>query len=178
MHVFSQMCGDATQTGMNNICLISEQKLEETCEHLQIVTDSEGLLRSRCACLEEKQKQDKGKIEVTPLCLVQLTVKMKRKQSVGLSLLHQAAEILVNKLQGELGECTTKKDTLERTLAQKELQLLEFQEQQRALHQERDGLRGALQLLKRQHSCVVKDAQEQTQRMVVSQETEPLICKF
>lgn len=103
---------------------------------------------------------------------------MKRKQSVGLSLLHQAAEILVNKLQGELGECTTKKDTLERTLAQKELQLLEFQEQQRALHAERDGLRGALQLLKRQHGCVVKDAQEQTQRMVVSQETEQLTCKF
>lgn len=172
------MCGDATQTGMNNICLISEQKLEETCEHLQIVTDSEGLLRSRCAYLEEKQKQDKEKIEVTPLCLVQLTFKMKRKQSVGLSLLHQAAALLVNKLQDELGECTMKKDTLERALAQKELQLLEFQEQQRALHAERDGLKGALQLLKRQHSCVVKDAQEQTQRMVVSQEAEQLTCKF
>ncbi|XP_029685433.1 myosin-2 isoform X2 [Takifugu rubripes] len=125
-----------------------QDKLEETCEHLQIVTDSEGLLRTRCACLEEKQKQDKEKIE--------------------------AAEILVNKLQGELGECTMKKDTLERTLAQKELQLLEFQEQQRALHAERDGLRGALQLLKSQHSCVVKDAQEQTQRMQKEEETTKL----
>lgn len=178
MYVFSQVCGDATQTGKNNICLIPEQKLEETCEHLQIVTDSEGLLRSRCACLEEKQKQDKEKIEVILLCLVQLTVKMKRKQSVGLSLHHQAAEILVNKLQGELGECTMRKDTLERTLAKKELQLFEFQEQQRALQAERDGLKGALQLLKSQHSCVVKDAQEQTQRMVVSQETERLTGKF
>ncbi|TNM89615.1 hypothetical protein fugu_003849 [Takifugu bimaculatus] len=127
-----------------------QDKLEETCEHLQIVTDSEGLLRSRCACLEEKQKQDKEKIE--------------------------AAEILVNKLQGELGQCTMKKDTLERTLAQKELQLLEFQEQQRALHAERDGLRGALQLLKSQHSCVVKDAQEQTQRMVRVQEMKRDSC--
>lgn len=168
MYVFSQVFGDAAQVGNNNICLISEQKLEETCEHLQIVTDSEGLLRSRCACLEEKQKEDKEKIEVTPRCLVQFRVKMNRKPSVGLCLLHQAAEIHVNKLQGKLGECTMGKDALERTLAQKELQLLELQEQQRALHAERDGLKGALQLLKSQHSCAVKDAQEQTQRMMVS----------
>lgn len=68
--------------GKNNICLILEQKLEETCEHLQIVTDSEGLLRSRCACLEEKQKEDKDRIEVTPHCLIQIMVKRKTKQSV------------------------------------------------------------------------------------------------
>lgn len=61
--------------GKNDICVISEQKLEETCEHLQIVTDSEGLLRSRCACLEEKQKEDKDRIEVTPHCLIQIMVK-------------------------------------------------------------------------------------------------------
>lgn len=35
----------------------------------------------------------------------------------------------------------------------------------------RDGLRGALQLLKRQHSSAVKEAQERSQRMVVSYET-------
>lgn len=55
---------------------------------------------------------------------------------------------------------------------------MEFQEQHRALQAERDGLRGALQLLKSQHSCAVKDAQQQTQRMVVSQETERGTCKF
>lgn len=81
---------------------------------------------------------------------------------------HQTAEIHVNKLQRELGECTTRKDALEKMLAQKELQLLELLEQQGTLHAERDGLRGALQLLKSQHSCVVKDAQEQTRRMMVS----------
>lgn len=58
----------------NIICLASEQKLEETCEHLQIVTDSEILLRSRCACLEKTLKEDKEKIEVTTLCLVQFSV--------------------------------------------------------------------------------------------------------
>lgn len=90
--------------------------------------------------------------------------------SVG-TFLHQAAEIHVNKLQSELGECTTRKDVLEKTLAQKELQILDLQEQQGALCAERDGLRGALQLLKSQHSSVVKEAQEQTQRRMVSYET-------
>lgn len=87
--------------------------------------------------------------------------------SVG-TFLYQAAEIHVNKLQSELGECTTRRDILEKTLAQKELQLLDLQEQQGALCAERDGLRGALQLLKSQHSSVVTKAQEQTQRMMVS----------
>lgn len=90
--------------------------------------------------------------------------------SVG-AFLHQAAEIRVNKLQSELGECTTRKDVLEKTLAQKELQLLDLQEQQGALCAERDGLRGALQLLNSQHSSVVKEAQEQTQRILVSYES-------
>lgn len=90
--------------------------------------------------------------------------------SVG-TFLHQAAEIHVNKLRSELGECTTRKDVLEKTLAQKELQILDLQEQQGALSAERDGLRGALQLLKSQHSSVVKEAQEQTQRRMVSYET-------
>lgn len=90
--------------------------------------------------------------------------------SVG-TFLHQAAEIHVNKLQSELGECTTRKDVLEKMLAQKELQILDLQEQQGALCAERDGLRGALQLLKSQHSSVVKEAQEQTQRRMVSYET-------
>lgn len=59
---------------------------------------------------------------------------------------------------------------MEQTLAQKELQLLELQGHQVALYAERDGLRGALQLLKSQHSSALKDAQEQTQRVMVSYE--------
>lgn len=42
-----------------------EQKLEETCEELQRVTEAERSLRSRCACMEEKQRQKKDEMEVT-----------------------------------------------------------------------------------------------------------------
>lgn len=79
MYVFSQSFSEATERVVwivkNIICLISEQKLEETCEHLLIVTDSESLLRSRCACLEKKQKEDEEKIEVRTPCLNQFSVK-------------------------------------------------------------------------------------------------------
>lgn len=44
--------------------MILEQKLEEAHEELQRVTEAESLLRSRCACLEEKQRQKKDQIEV------------------------------------------------------------------------------------------------------------------
>lgn len=38
--------------------------MEETCEELQRTTEVETSLRNRCACLEEKQMQKKGQIEV------------------------------------------------------------------------------------------------------------------
>lgn len=82
---------------------------------------------------------------------------------------HQAAETLVNKLKSELGESTMRNDALKKTLAQKELQLLDLQEQQGALRLERDGLRGALQQLKSQHSSALKEAQEKTQKIMVTQ---------
>lgn len=47
-------------------CVISEQKLEETREELQRVTEAESLLRNSCVCLEEKQRQKKDHIEVAP----------------------------------------------------------------------------------------------------------------
>ncbi len=47
-------------------CMILGQKLEETCEELQRVTEAESLLRNRCACLEEKRRQKKDQIEVPP----------------------------------------------------------------------------------------------------------------
>lgn len=53
----------------------SEQKLEEACEHLQMVTHSESLLRSRCASLEKKQQEDKEKMEVTAPGLTQFSGK-------------------------------------------------------------------------------------------------------
>lgn len=46
--------------------MILEQKLEETHEELQRVTEAESLLRSRCACLEGKQRRGKDQIQVAP----------------------------------------------------------------------------------------------------------------
>jgi len=43
-----------------------EQRLEETHKELQRVTEEERSLRSRCASLEEKQKQKKEQIQVAP----------------------------------------------------------------------------------------------------------------
>lgn len=84
--------------------------------------------------------------------------------------LFQAVEFQVGELQSELGECTIRRGTLERMLAQKELQLLDLQEQHGALQVERDGLKGELQHLKTEHYSALKKAQEQTHRMMVSGE--------
>ncbi|CAG08474.1 unnamed protein product [Tetraodon nigroviridis] len=84
----------------------------------------------------------------------------------------QAAESRLSELQGDLDECTTRKGVLEKTLARKELQLFDLQEQQRSWCAERDGLRGALQVLGNQLSRVAKEAQEQTPRRVVKEAVE------
>lgn len=63
-----------------------------------------------------------------------------------------------------------RKDALEATLAQKELQLLDLQEQHAHVRAERYGLKGELQHLKALHSSTLTEAQEQTHRMTVSQE--------
>lgn len=52
-------------------CLILEQELEETRDELQRVTEAESLLRSRCSCLEEKQRREKDQIEVEPYVAIQ-----------------------------------------------------------------------------------------------------------
>ncbi|XP_070821299.1 trichohyalin [Chaetodon trifascialis] len=117
-----------------------QEKLEETREELQRVTEAESSLRSRCACLEEKWRQKKDETE--------------------------AAEFQVGELQGELGECKTRVGTLEKMLAQRELQLLDVQEQRGTLQAERDGLKGELQHLKTQHCSALTEVQEQTQRLM------------
>ncbi|XP_076587924.1 uncharacterized protein LOC143321450 isoform X2 [Chaetodon auriga] len=117
-----------------------QEKLEETREELQRVTEAESSLRSRCACLEEKWRQKKDETE--------------------------AAEFQVGELQGELGECKTRVGTLEKMLAQRELQLLDIQEQRGTLRAERDGLKGELQHLKTQRCSALKEAQEQTHRLM------------
>ncbi|XP_073321889.1 uncharacterized protein [Pagrus major] len=116
------------------------EKLEETREELQRVTEAESLLRSRCACLEEKKRQKKDQIK--------------------------AVEFQVGELQGELGECKIRVATLERMLAQKELKLQDLQEQHGALQDERDGLKGELQRLETQHCNAMKEAQERAHKAV------------
>lgn len=81
---------------------------------------------------------------------------------------HQAAELHVGRLQKELGECTMRKEALETMLAQKELQLLDVQEQHVPVRAERNGLKRELQHLKALHSSTLTEAQEQTHRMMVS----------
>ncbi|XP_059192770.1 trichohyalin [Centropristis striata] len=117
-----------------------QEKLEETHEQLQRVTEAESSLRNRCAHLEEKQRQKNDQIK--------------------------AVDFKVGELQGELGECTIRVSTQEKMLAQKELQLLDLQEQREALQAERDGLKGELQHLKTQHCNALKETQEQTHTMM------------
>lgn len=73
-------------------------------------------------------------------------------------------------MQGELGQCKVRVGTLEKMLAQRELKLLDLQEQQMAFQAERDGLKVELQHLKTQHCNALKEAQEQAHRVMVSAE--------
>ncbi|CAB1319842.1 unnamed protein product, partial [Coregonus sp. 'balchen'] len=109
-----------------------QEKLDEAHEELQRVTEEETLLRDRCACLEEKRR-------------------LKQEQE-------EAVEVQVCELQKELGESESR---VERIVAQKELQLLEFQEESSALQAERDGLQEELQSLRKQHSISLRETQEQ-----------------
>lgn len=58
--------------------------------------------------------------------------------------------------------------TLEKMLAQKELHLLDLQEQRGVLQAERDELKGELQHLRSQHNNALKEAREQAHKMIVS----------
>ncbi|XP_041757045.1 trichohyalin isoform X3 [Coregonus clupeaformis] len=109
-----------------------QEKLDEAHEELQRVTEEETLLRDRCACLEEKRR-------------------LKQEQE-------EAVEVQVCELQKELGESESR---VERIVAQKELQLLGFQEESSALQAERDGLQEELQSLRKQHSISLRETQEQ-----------------
>lgn len=51
-------------------CMILEQKLEETLEELQRVTEAESSLKNRCSCLEEKQKMMEEQTEVAPSVII------------------------------------------------------------------------------------------------------------
>ncbi|XP_045082866.1 trichohyalin-like [Coregonus clupeaformis] len=74
---------------------------------------------------------------------------------------HQAVE-----LQKELWENESRVGSLERTAAQKELQLLGFHEEKSALKSERDGLQREFQSLRDQHSISMRETQEQALRQM------------
>ncbi|XP_071259202.1 trichohyalin isoform X4 [Salvelinus alpinus] len=108
-----------------------QEKLDEAHEELQRVTEEEKLLRDRCACLEEKHR-------------------LKQEE--------KAVEVQVCELQKELRESESR---VERIVAQKELQLLGFQEERSALQADRDGLQGELRSLRKLHSISLRETQEQ-----------------
>ncbi|KAF7665539.1 hypothetical protein LDENG_00140360 [Lucifuga dentata] len=117
-----------------------QEKLEETCEELQRVTEAESSLRNTCASLEEKQKQKQDYIE--------------------------ALEFQVRQLQSEVEEYKIRLGSLEKSLAQKEVQTLALQEQHSVLQVEREELQGELQNLTIQHCTALGEAQEQAQKMM------------
>ncbi|XP_058491880.1 trichohyalin [Solea solea] len=121
-----------------------QESLEQTREELQRATESESSLRHSCARLQEKQTQKKEKI--------------------------QALEARVGELQAERGQCQLRAVTLEKMLAQKELQLLTVQEQHGALQAERDGLKGALRHLKNQHCTAQREAREHTYQIMLKED--------
>lgn len=78
----------------------------------------------------------------------------------------------MRQLQGEVGEYEVRLASLEKILAQKELQLLDLQEQHGALQAEREGLQGELRNMTAQHCTALREAQEQAQKMVVRGEAD------
>ncbi|KAM9822894.1 uncharacterized protein ACBT44_007886 isoform 3-T3 [Syngnathus typhle] len=117
-----------------------QQMLEDTCEELMRASEAETSLRNRCACLEETQKQ-------------------KNKET-------EALECQAQELEGKLGACTVKVDTLEKMLGQKEQQVQELQEQHGGLQTERDKLKGELEFMKSQQRNAVKEAEEHAHAMM------------
>ncbi|XP_056275276.1 centrosome-associated protein CEP250-like [Pseudoliparis swirei] len=120
-----------------------QERLEETHEELQRVTEEERSLRSRCASLEEKQKQKKEQIQF----------------------FSQAVEFQVGNLQGELEECKIRVGTQDKMLAQKELQMLDLHQHRGALQAERDDLRAELRHITTQHCSALKEAHEKAHGM-------------
>ncbi|CAB1322003.1 unnamed protein product [Coregonus sp. 'balchen'] len=75
-------------------------------------------------------------------------------------------------LQKELWENESRVGSLERTAAQKELQLLGFHEEKSALKSERDGLQREFQSLREQHSISMRGTQEQALRQMAHRQAE------
>ncbi|KAM6964969.1 uncharacterized protein FYW47_007311 [Aplochiton taeniatus] len=115
-----------------------QEKLEEAREELQLLTEEESTLRNRCAGLEEEQRQKQEQVQVL--------------------------EFKSGELQKELEDCGARIGALERIVAQKELQLLGFQEERSALETEKDALQGEIQALKAKHVLSLKEARDEAER--------------
>ncbi|XP_043967706.1 uncharacterized protein LOC122828315 isoform X2 [Gambusia affinis] len=95
-------------------------KLEELHEELHRATEAGSSLLNRCAC-QQKQLEKRHQIEEPP-------------------------DVQVSELQHELGECRIKVGRLAEMLADKELQLMDLQEERDSLQAERNNLMRELQL--------------------------------
>ncbi|CAL8342940.1 unnamed protein product [Lota lota] len=108
-----------------------QERLDEAGEDLQRAREDQGLLRSSCDALEEKQRQKQELVE--------------------------------------LGECTVRLGSLEKIVAQKDLQIIGAQEDQSTLRAARDRLQGELQTMKLQHCKALSRAQVQVRKMVAEE---------
>lgn len=80
----------------------------------------------------------------------------------------QVLEVQVRDLQVELREGNVRVGTLEKMLAQKELQLFNIQEERQALQIERSGLKGELQLLRKQQNSALKETEAHNYKTMAS----------
>ncbi|PWA15854.1 hypothetical protein CCH79_00009094, partial [Gambusia affinis] len=96
------------------------KQLEELHEELHRATEAGSSLLNRCAC-QQKQLEKRHQIEEPP-------------------------DVQVSELQHELGECRIKVGRLAEMLADKELQLMDLQEERDSLQAERNNLMRELQL--------------------------------
>ncbi|XP_016886318.1 trichohyalin-like isoform X2 [Cynoglossus semilaevis] len=120
------------------------ENLEQTCEELVRATEAERSMRCHYARLQEKHIRKKEYVEVL--------------------------EVQVRDLQVELREGNVRVGTLEKMLAQKELQLFNIQEERQALQIERSGLKGELQLLRKQQNSALKETEAHNYKTMLQEE--------
>ncbi|XP_030214317.1 trichohyalin isoform X4 [Gadus morhua] len=112
-----------------------QERLDEAEEELQRAREEQGLLRSRIEALEEEQRQKQ-----------ELVVALQRGSGG---------------LRGQLVECKERLGSLEKIVAQKDLQIICAQEVQEALRAARNSLQGELQTMTLQHCKVGKMVAEE-----------------
>ncbi|XP_038151505.1 intermediate filament protein ifb-2-like [Cyprinodon tularosa] len=83
--------------------------------------------------------------------------------------LQEAFDVQMSKQQHELVECCIRVGTLEKMLAQRELQLMSLLEERNSLQAEKDSLKMELQHLERQHYKELMEAQRKADALMVQE---------